>query len=80
MAFHLKHILDYIPYFDALDLIFTIFERRHILLIFRIISVCSVSTVTCLHALMFKKLFMFLILPVLQHLFPETRAQSALIG
>ena len=32
------------------------------------ISVCSVSTVTCLHALMFKKLFIFLIL-VLQHLF-----------
>ena len=40
----------------------------HIMLIFRFIFACSVSTVTCLHALMFKKLFTFLILPVLQHL------------
>ena len=36
---------------------------------FRIIFLFSASPVTCLHALMFKKLFIFLILPVLQHLF-----------
>ena len=45
--------------------------------IFRFISVCSVSTVTCLHALMFRKLYIFLILPVLQHLFsPSVWNQS----
>ena len=38
------------------------------------ISVCSVSPGTCLHALMFKKLF-FSYCPL-----SETRAQSALIG
>jgi len=35
---------------------------------FHVISVCSVSPVTCLHSLMFKKLFSVLILPELQHL------------
>ena len=47
------------------------------MLIFRFIFVCSVSTGTCLHALMFKKVFIFLILPVLQHLFsPSVWNQS----
>ena len=54
------------------------------MLILGFISVVfSVSTGTCLHALMFKKLFIFLLLlccSISFHPLSETRAQSALIG
>jgi len=56
-------------------------SKVNILLIFSFIFVFRVYPGTCLHALMIKKLFIFLILPVLQHLFsPSVWNQTALIG
>ena len=54
----------------------------HIMVAIRFIVVCA-STVTCLHAIMFKNVFVFsycLFCSTSFHPLSETRAQSALIG
>ena len=58
----------------------TFLKRGPIMLKCRFILVFIVSTVTCLHALIFQKVFFFSCCSTSFHPLSETRAQSALIG